>query len=188
MFSRLFLTVICLIAASSITISKTGTWYSSENDSLECADTTINTTISQNKSLTYFSVTDYSISIQDDSGKVVKLNEWEGEHVLIVYANSDCSFCKRLIKKLNEELKDNPQVKTIVIFSGYATQSTAREFASETSMKYPYYFDYYLQFKNKYGAGVVPLTIFIKADGTAERIRGLKKELIEELIARVNNI
>lgn len=188
MFLRLFLIGICLIAASSITLSKPGTWYSSENDSLECPDTTINTPVSQNKSLTYYSETDYSIEIRDDSGKAIKLNDWEGKNLLIVYANTDCSYCKRLVKKLNNELKENPQVETIIIFSGYATQSTAKEFAGQTAIKYPYYFDYSFQFKNKYGAGVVPLTVFIKTDGTAERIRGLKEGLIEELINRINNI
>lgn len=131
-----------------------------------------------------FDSIDYSIEIQDSSRTKVKLGNWRGENLLVIYAHSDCDYCKELVKKYEADLQ-NTDVRVIVLFSGHDT-TEIKEFREETSLKYPYYIDFAFQFKNRYGARVVPVTLFINSDGTAERIAGLKKKEIEALIRKIN--
>ena len=128
--------------------------------------------------------TDYSIEFRASNGSRVNLGNWRGENLLVIYAHSDCSYCMDLVNKYEAELQDTT-LPVIVLFSGSDT-TEIKEFIEETSLKYPYYIDYKFQFRRKYAAPVVPVTFFINADGTAERIPGLKLKPIEDLIRRIN--
>ncbi len=128
--------------------------------------------------------TDYSIEFRASDGSKVSLGNWRGKNLLLIYAHSDCSYCMDLVNKYEAELQDTT-LPVIVLFSGSDT-TEIKEFIAETSLKYPYYIDYAFQFRRKYAAPVVPVTFFINADGTAERIPGLKEQPIESLIRKIN--
>lgn len=132
----------------------------------------------------FFDSTDYLIEIQDSSGTTVKLNNWRGRNLLIIYAHSDCSYCEELVNKYEAEIQ-NTALQVIVLFPGQDTEEI-KEFRKETSLKYPYYIDSAFQFRRKYGAGIVPVTLYINSDGTAERIAGLKHKEVEALIQKIN--
>jgi peroxiredoxin len=169
-------------------IIQIGSIESSWNCLKQQPDSTDRSYPEQNPNHTFYSEIDYSVEILNDSGEVVKLKEWEGKNLLIIYAHTDCSYCKNLVKKLQEELKENSQLNTIILFPGYEIESSVKEFVDETMMDYPYFFDRTSQFKKKYGTGFTPTTLFIKEDGTGEHIKGLKTKLIEDLIHKVNKI
>lgn len=132
----------------------------------------------------FFDSTDYSIEIQDSSGTKVTLENWRGENLLIIYAHSDCPYCKKLVKKFEAELQDT-SLQVIVLFSGQNADEI-NQFRAETSLKYPYYIDFAFHFRERYGTGIVPVTLFINSDGTAERNAGLKAKEIETLIQKIN--
>lgn len=132
----------------------------------------------------FFDSTDYSIDIQDSIGTKVQLENWRGKNLLVIYAHPDCPYCKRLVEKYEAGLQDTA-LQTIVIFSRLDT-SEIKEFREETSLKYPYYIDSAFQFRKIYGAGIVPVTLYINSDGTAERIAGLKEKAVEKLIQKLN--
>ena len=132
----------------------------------------------------FFDSTDYSIEIQDSNGIKVNLGNWRGKNLLVIYAHPDCPYCKKLVEKFESELKNNT-IKTMVLFSRLDT-SEIKDFRKETSLKYPYFIDSTFQFRKKYGAGIVPLTLYINSDGTAERIAGLKENAVESLIQKIN--
>ncbi len=48
----------------------------------------------KSNALTYFDSTDYSIEIQDSVGTKINLGDWRGKNLLIIYAHSDCPYCK----------------------------------------------------------------------------------------------
>lgn len=152
-------------------------------NNLAKADTVI-TDNKKSSALDSFDSTDYSIEIQDSIGTKINLENWLGKNLLIIYAHSDCPFCKKLVKNYEAELQKT-DLQVIVLFSGRDT-SEIKEFRNETSLKYPYYFDYAYQFRKRYGTGIVPLSLFINSNGTAERIVGLKKQQIETLIQKLN--
>ena len=133
-----------------------------------------------------FDSTDYSIEIQDSLGTKINLGKWRGKNLLLIYAHSDCPYCKSLVKKYEAGLKSD-DVQVIVLFAGGYTNEI-EEFRKETSLKYPYYLDSSFQFKKTYGTHVVPVTLFINSDGTAERISGLKEKQVDALINRLNLI
>ena len=132
----------------------------------------------------FFDSTDYSIEIQDSGSTKVTLGNWRGRNLLVIYAHSDCPYCKKLVKKYETELQ-NKALQAIVLFSVRDTNEI-KEFQAETSLKYPYYIDFAFQFRRKYGAGIVPVTLFINSDGKAERIAGLKEKEVEALIQKLN--
>ena len=132
----------------------------------------------------FFDSTDYSIGIQDSCRKIVTLENWKGKNLLVIYAHSDCPYCKKLVRKYEAELQ-NKALQVMVLFSGQDTDEV-KEFGEETSLKYPFYIDFASQFRKKYGAGIVPVTLFINSDGTAERIAGLKEKEVEDLIQKLN--
>ncbi len=132
----------------------------------------------------FFESTDYSIEIEDSSGTRVTFENWRGRKLLVIYAHSDCSYCEELVTKYEAGIR-NTALQVLVLFSGRDT-AEIKEFRKETSLKYPYYIDSAFQFRRKYGTGIVPVTLFINSDGTAERIAGLKKNKVEDLIQKIN--
>ena len=132
----------------------------------------------------FFDSTDYSIEIQDSKGADVELGNWRGKNLLVIYAHPDCPYCKKLVEKFEAELQDTV-LQTMVLFSRLDT-SEINEFREETSLKYPYYIDSAFQFRKRYGKRIVPVTLFINSDGTAERIAGLKEKEVEDLIQKLN--
>lgn len=132
----------------------------------------------------FFDSTDYSIEIQDSEGTEVNLGNWRGKNVLVIYAHPDCPYCKKLVEKFEAELQDTA-LQTVVLFSRLDT-AEINEFREETSLTYPYYIDSAFQFKKRYGTRIVPVTLFINSNGTAERIAGLKEKEVEALIQKLN--
>jgi len=132
----------------------------------------------------FFDSTDYSIEIQDSKGTDVELGNWRGKNLLVIYAHPDCPYCKKLVEKFEAELQDTA-LQTMVLFSRRDT-GEIKDFRKETSLKYPYYIDSAFQFRKRYGAGIVPVTLYINSDGTAERIAGLKEKEVETLIQKIN--
>jgi peroxiredoxin len=145
---------------------------------------TVSTGYTKSNTPDFFDSTDYSIEIQDSSGITVKLDNWRGRNLLIIYAHSDCPYCQELVKKYEAEIQ-NTALQVIVLFSGQ-NRDEIKEFRKETSLKYAYFIDSAFQFRRKYGAGIVPVTLFINSDGTAERIAGLKHKEVETLIQKIN--
>jgi peroxiredoxin len=154
-----------------------------KNDNLPKNDTFISDS-ARSENPYFFDSTDYSIEIQDSNGTKVNLGNWRGKNLLVIYAHPDCPYCKKLVEKFESEL-NNSAITTMVLFSRLDT-SEIKDFRKETSLNYPYFIDSAFQFRKKYGAGIVPLTLYINSDGTAERIAGLKEKAVESLIQKIN--
>lgn len=127
---------------------------------------------------------EYRLRLLGPSGEHVQLGAWKGKSLVVAYVSGTCPHCRNVAKRLRAELK--PAVETILVFNDRTTDGQARTFEDSTGTGYPHYRDYDGQFRNTYGGGIVPVTLFIRKDGSASRAGGVIDSTVTRLITEAN--
>jgi peroxiredoxin len=111
-----------------------------------------------------------AFSLQDHTGKTVKLADHAGKIVVLEWINPGCPFVVRLgkeqaMKNLADKYKDKDVVWLGVITGDGAKADEAKKWAETASLSYPILLDEQTKVARKYGAKATPHMFVIDKSG-----------------------
>jgi hypothetical protein len=130
----------------------------------------------------HFDAVDYGMRMRGQKGEETRLDQWKERKLMVVYVSYSCPHCAKNLEKLMAGTdKTDPEI--LVLFSGSNSPRQAEEFMAENKCGYRYFIDHKGDFHARYGGGIVPVSLLIKKDGSAERMAGMTEERYEALLA-----
>jgi cytochrome oxidase Cu insertion factor (SCO1/SenC/PrrC family) len=102
-------------------------------------------------------------------GKTVSLSDFAGKPVAINFWATDCPPCRAEMPMLQSDVP-RAGVQLVLINEGESAEA-AREFLSSIRVDRPALLDSNLDVGRAYGVMGLPMTVFVKADGTIDRVQ-----------------
>ena len=112
-------------------------------------------------------------SVVNNSGKTVRLSDFEGTPVVVNFWASWCPPCKAELPDFDEAYhKYKGKVKFMMVNLtnfGSETRAKAENFLEQNNYDFPVYFDTKSNAENAYNVQAIPLTLFIDENGKLVR-------------------
>jgi peroxiredoxin len=110
----------------------------------------------------------YRFELEDITGKLHKLGDYEGKKVILHFWTTWSPYCREEVpdlQRIGDTIKDEKD--TVLLLVDVAEDAeTVREYADSSKLSLPVLLDKNGEVAQKYGIGSYPATLFVNRDGT----------------------
>ncbi len=131
-----------------------------------------------------------SFTVVDARGRSVELSSIRNKPVVVNFWATWCTYCVEEMPTFEDAYKkygDDVVFMMVNMTEGEETVAKAKAFVAERGYTFPVYFDQYGDAANTYRVSGLPMTLFIKRDGSlyTSHTGMLSKESLESYIDRL---